>query len=224
MTGDDRILSVLIVDDHAMVRRGLLSFLDALDDISAVGEAEDGVQALEVLRRLEREERLPNVVLLDLMMPRMDGVETAKAIATEFPSVRTVILTGFSELERVETVLELGTAGYLLKDAGPAEVEAAIRAGARDELFIDPALTRALAPGSRARRPDVLDTLSPREREVLTLIGQGLANREIADRLRISERTARTHVSAMLGKLGCATRTQAAILAVRGGLVDDNGG
>lgn len=212
-------LGVLIVDDHAMVRRGLLSFLEAFDDIAAVGEAEDGVEALRTLRRLDAESRLPDVVLLDLMMPRMDGVETATAIAAEFPSVRTVVLTGFSELERVEAVLALGTAGYLLKDAGPAEVEAAIRAGARDELFIDPALARALAPGGRTRERKALDTLSPREREVLVLVGEGLANREIADRLRISERTARTHVSAMLGKLGCATRTQAAVVAVRQGLV-----
>lgn len=222
MTRGEATLGVLIVDDHAMVRRGLLSFLEAFDDIAAVGEAEDGVEALETLRRLASEERLPHVVLLDLMMPRMDGLETATAIAVEFPSVRTVVLTGFSELERVEAVLELGTAGYLLKDAGPAEVEAAIRAGARDELLIDPALARALAPG-RARQPRVLETLSPREREVLVLIGEGLANREIAERLRISERTARTHVSALLGKLGCATRTQAAVVAVREGLVSDTG-
>ncbi|MGW4484376.1 response regulator [Amycolatopsis sp. NPDC004368] len=213
-------LGVLIVDDHAMVRRGLLSFLAAFDDIAAVGEAEDGVDALVTLRRLAGDNRLPDVVLLDLMMPRMDGVETAKAIAAEFPSVKTVILTGFSELERVDAVLALGTAGYLLKDAGPAEVEAAIRAAARDELFIDPALARALAPGNRVRQPNAVDSLSPREREVLTLVGEGLANREIATRLRISERTARTHVSAVLAKLGCATRTQAAIVAVRTGLVE----
>ncbi|HLU54060.1 MAG TPA: response regulator transcription factor [Pseudonocardia sp.] len=212
-------LRVLVVDDHSVVRRGVVAYLDVLDDIEVAGEATDGRDALDRLAALERAEGLPHVVLMDLQMPRMDGVTATAEIAQRFPSVRVVILTSFGENERVHAALQHGASGYLLKDAGAAEVAAALYAAARDEVFLDAAVARRLAQDIRSPRHG-LSALTAREREILTLVAEGMSNKEIAATLVISERTARTHVSNVLGKLNLASRTQAALVAVREGLVE----
>lgn len=212
-------LGVLVVDDHAVVRRGVTAYLDVLDDVTVVGEAGDGREALDRLDSLSvLGSPLPRVVLMDLMMPVMDGVEATAEIARRHPEVKVVILTSFGEIERVNAALENGAAGYLLKDAGPSEVAEAIRAAARDEVFLDAAVARRLAQQMRAPQTG-LAVLTTREREVLALVAEGRSNREIADELVISERTARTHVSNLLGKLGLRSRTQAVLLAIKEGLV-----
>ena len=211
-------LRVLVVDDHSVVRRGVVSYLDVLDDVDVAGEATDGKDALDKLHALDTRGMLPDVVLMDLQMPRMDGVAATGEIARRFPSVRVVILTSFGETERVHAALQQGAAGYLLKDAGAAEVAAALYAAARDEVFLDAAVARRLAQEIRAPRSG-LRALTAREREILRLVAEGRSNKAIAAELVISERTARTHVSNLLGKLGLASRTQAALLAIREGLV-----
>ncbi|MGW3984752.1 response regulator [Streptomyces mirabilis] len=211
-------ITVFVVDDHAVVRRGIISFLEFVHDITFIGEAADGQQALEKLGAMQAHDELPDVVLLDLHMPRLDGVQTAAVIAERHPQIRTVILTSFSEIERVHAALAHGASGYVLKDASPDEVEEAIRASQRDEVFLDAAVTRVLT--QRLVNPSHgLGSLSAREREVLVLVAKGLSNRAIADQLSISERTARTHVSKLLAKLDLTSRTQAALVAVRDGLV-----
>jgi DNA-binding NarL/FixJ family response regulator len=211
-------LRVLVVDDHSVVRRGVVSYLDVLDDVEVAGEAADGRDALDKLDALDGAAALPHVVLMDLQMPRMDGVAATAEIARRFPSVRVVILTSFGENERVHAALQHGASGYLLKDAGAAEVAAALYAAARDEVFLDAAVARRLAQEIRGPRCG-LGALTTREREILTLVAAGLSNKEIAAELVISERTARTHVSNVLGKLNLTSRTQAALVAVREGLV-----
>jgi DNA-binding NarL/FixJ family response regulator len=212
-------LRVLVVDDHSVVRRGVVSYLDVLDDVDVAGEATDGKDALDQLHALDTHGMLPHVVLMDLQMPRMDGVAATAEIARRFPSVRVVILTSFGENERVHAALQQGAAGYLLKDAGAAEVAAALYAAARDEVFLDAAVARRLAQEIRGPRRG-LGALTSREREILVLVAAGMSNKEIAAELVISERTARTHVSNVLGKLNLTSRTQAALVAVREGLVE----
>jgi DNA-binding NarL/FixJ family response regulator len=212
-------LRVLVVDDHSVVRRGVVSYLDVLDDVDVAGEATDGKDAVDQLQALDARGMLPDVVLMDLQMPRMDGVAATAEIARRFPSVRVVILTSFGENERVHAALQQGAAGYLLKDAGAAEVAAALYAAARDEVFLDAAVARRLAQEIRGPRAG-LGALTAREREILALVAAGMSNKEIAAELVISERTARTHVSNVLGKLNLTSRTQAALVAVREGLVE----
>ena len=212
-------LRVLVVDDHSVVRRGVVSYLDVLDDVDVAGEATDGKDALDQLHALDTRGMLPDVVLMDLQMPRMDGVAATAEIARRFPSVRVVILTSFGENERVHAALQHGAAGYLLKDAGAAEVAEALYAAARDEVFLDAAVARRLAQEIRGPRAG-LGALTAREREILALVAAGMSNKEIAAELVISERTARTHVSNVLGKLNLTSRTQAALVAVREGLVE----
>jgi DNA-binding NarL/FixJ family response regulator len=190
-----------------------------LDDVDVAGEATDGKDALDQLHALDTRGMLPDVVLMDLQMPRMDGVAATAEIARRFPSVRVVILTSFGENERVHAALQQGAAGYLLKDAGAAEVAAALYAAARDEVFLDAAVARRLAQEIRGPRSG-LAALTAREREILALVAAGMSNKEIAAELVISERTARTHVSNVLGKLNLTSRTQAALVAVREGLVE----
>lgn len=209
---------VLIVDDHAVVRRGIRAYFEVLDEIEVVAEAHDGQDALDKLRAMAAHDELPDVVLLDLVMPRMDGVVATSRITTEYPGVRIVILTSFGEMERVHAALSNGASGYLLKSAGPTEVAAAIRAAARDEVFLDPAVARRLTR-KMVSPPTGLSALTERERGVLILVANGLSNKEIATQLVISERTARTHVSNVLRKLQLNSRTQAALVAVREGLV-----
>jgi DNA-binding NarL/FixJ family response regulator len=210
---------VLVVDDHAVVRRGLRAFVETEPALEVVGEADDGQQALDLLREWQTLGRpLPHVVLMDLRMPRMDGTEATERITADYPAVRVVILTSFGEAERVQAALAAGAAGYLLKDAEPGEVAAAIRAAAVGEVHLDSAVAGQLVRRMAAPRIG-LTALTPREREILALVAQGHANRTIAEKLVISERTARTHVSNVLGKLQLSSRTQAALLAIREGLI-----
>lgn len=211
-------ITVLIVDDHAVARRGISAYFDVLDDLESVGEAVDGQDALEQLAELDTYGRLPDVVLLDLVMPRMDGIAALKQIRQRYPGVKVVVLTSFGETERLNTTMQLGAAGYLLKDAGPLEVASAIQAAVRDEVFIDTAMARKLTQMLSSPAGGIA-SLTQRERAVLMLVGEGRSNRDIAQQLHISERTARTHVSNMLGKLNVRSRTQAALLAVNAGLI-----
>jgi len=214
-----RTIRLMVVDDHAIVRRGILAYVDAVPAVQVVGEAVDGQDALAKLGQWRAEGTpLPDVVLMDLQMPRMGGVEATEAIARAHPEVKVVVVTSFGEVERVHAALAAGAAGYLLKDAEPSEVVAAIRAAAAGEVHLDPAGTRQLT--RRMAGPQVgLAALTAREREILVLVAHGHSNRDIADRLVISERTARTHVSNVLAKLQLPSRTQAALLAIREGLI-----
>jgi DNA-binding NarL/FixJ family response regulator len=209
-------IRVLIVDDHGVVRRGLRGFLDLLDDIEVVGEAENGRQAVDLAARLQ-----PDVVLMDLLMPELDGLGAITAIKATQPDIEIVALTSFIEEEKVTTALEAGASGYLLKDADADEVASAVRAAHQGEVHLDPAVTRLLAQRMRARKtaPEPVEPLTDRELEVLGLLGKGSSNKEIATALTITERTARTHVSNILGKLDLSSRTQAALYAVERGLV-----
>ena len=219
MTGppSQHAIRVFLVDDHTVVRRGMRAFLAMLSDIEVIGEAADGQAALDELAVLDKADDLPDVVLMDLLMPRLDGVAATSAIKQRHPGVQVVALTSFSEAERVHAALEAGAAGYLLKDAEADELAAAIRAARDGEVHLDPVVARKLTQLLVA--PEHTATaLTAREREVLVLVARGKSNREIADALVISERTARTHVSNVLVKLGLASRTQAALWAIREGL------
>jgi len=215
-------IRVMIVDDHAVVRRGIRAYLEMLDEMEVVAEAADGQDALAMLRTMAAHHDLPDVVLLDLVMPRMDGVHATSQITDQYPGVRVVVLTSFGGTERVHAALAKGASGYLLKSAGPNDLAAAIQAAARDEVFLDPAVARRLTQ-EVVSPPNGLSALTDRERDVLILVGNGRSNREIADQLVISERTARTHVSNVLRKLQLSSRTQAALVAVREGLVAPQG-
>ena len=210
------VIAVLVVDDHAVVRRGITAYFELLDDIEVVDEAVDGRDALDKLAALVVNGSLPDVVLMDLVMPRMDGIETVGEIRSRYPDVAVVMMTSFGETRRVHAALEAGAVGYLLKDAGPTEVAAAVRAAVNDEMFIDPAVARALTREMVTPRRGI-DTLTERENVVLACVAEGKTNRQIARDLQISERTARTHVSNILAKLGLQSRTQAALLAVKEG-------
>ena len=212
---------MLLVDDHAVVRRGLLAFLDSEPDLEVVAEAEGGAQALELLARLASEGRPPHVVVMDLQMEPLDGIESTRQIRSRYSEVEVVALTSFGEEERVHAALDAGASGFLLKDSDADEVSAAIRAAHRGELPLDPAIARGLTSSLRAESGDGPDAeLTTRELEILRLLGAGKSNKEIAAELQISERTARTHVSNILGKLHLNSRTQAALWAVRQGLVE----
>ena len=215
MEGDGRI-RVLVVDDHAVVRRGLRGFLELQDDIVVIGDAADGAEAIARSADLR-----PDVILMDVLMPTLDGIAATAAIKGAQPEVEIVALTSFIEEARVVAALEAGATGYLLKDASDREVADAVRAAYRGEMRLDPAVARLLAERLRRREPDTApaERLSEREQEVLACLGRGLSNKEIAAELFITERTARTHVSNILGKLGLASRTQAALYAVERGYV-----
>ncbi|WP_217242237.1 response regulator transcription factor [Streptomyces sp. AC555_RSS877] len=221
-SGEPRPVRVLIVDDHAVVRRGIRAYLEVLDDMEVAAEAADGQEALTRLDAMAAHRELPDVVLIDLLMPKMDGVTAIGAIKQRHPGLRLVVLTSFGEMERVHAALAQGAAGYLLKDAEAGEVVAAIRAAARGEVFLDPAVARGLTQ-EIVSPPTGLASLTSRERDVLVLVAEGRSNQQIADELVISERTARTHVSNVLRKLRLTSRTQAALLAVRQGLVSPKG-
>jgi DNA-binding NarL/FixJ family response regulator len=220
-------IRVLLVDDHAMVRRGMRDFLELHDDIEVVGEAADGAEAIEQASALR-----PDIVVMDLMMPGIDGIEATARIRADLPTVEIIALTSFVEEARAVAAIEAGASGFLLKDAEADELAAAIRAAAAGEVHLDPAVAgivarrmRTAVGGSGAPAAgDGIASLTSRERDVLACVAQGLPNRAIADALGITERTARTHVSNILAKLGVADRTQAALLAVRRRLVPtDNG-
>jgi DNA-binding NarL/FixJ family response regulator len=201
-------IRVLIVDDHTVVRRGLRGFFDLLDDIEVVGEAEDGRRAVAMVETLR-----PEVVLMDIVMPQMDGIAAIGEIKKSHPEVEIVALTSFIEEDRVTAALEAGATGYLLKDAEADDVAAAVRRAHAGEVHLDPQVARMLAQRVRHPMPDH-EPLTEREREVLRLVARGHSNKEIAGLLDITERTARTHVSNILGKLDLASRTQAALWAI----------
>ena len=214
-------IRVLVVDDHAVVRRGLLAFLESEPDLEVVGDADGGAGALEAIARSDSEGRRPDVVLMDLQMTPVDGIQATREIRARHNDVEVVALTSFDDEERVHAALLAGASGYLLKDSDADEVVRAIRAAHRGELQIDPAVARGLVSSLGADpRGDPTGELTARELEVLRLVGAGKANKEIAVELGISERTARTHVSNILGKLRLNSRTQAALWAAREGLVD----
>jgi len=216
----DRKIRVLVVDDHAVVRRGLFDFLGSECDLEVVGEADGGADALDLLSRLDSDGCRPDVVVMDLQMAPLDGIETTRRIRAGYDDIEIVALTSFGDEERVYAALEAGASGYLLKDSDADEVAAAIRAAHRGELQLDPAVARRLTLSLRAvSGGDPAVELTTRELDVLRLLGAGKANKDIAADLSISERTARGHVSSILGKLGLSSRTQAALWAVREGLV-----
>jgi DNA-binding NarL/FixJ family response regulator len=210
-------IRVLLVDDHAVVRSGLRTFFDLLDDIEVVGEASDGSEGLAMTRRLQ-----PDVVLMDLLMPNMDGVTAIGRIKAELPETEIVTMTSFIEEEKVTAALEAGASGYVLKDAEAEEVAAAVRAAYHGEVHLDAAVARMLAQRMRSRKsePEPVEPLTDREKDVLRLLGQGMSNKDIGAALFITERTARTYVSNILGKLGLQSRTQAALYAVEHKLVE----
>jgi DNA-binding NarL/FixJ family response regulator len=208
-------IRVLIVDDHSVVRMGLRVFFDLQPDIEVVGEAADGSEGVAMARRLE-----PDVVLMDLLMPTMDGVTAIGRIKAERPETEIVTMTSFIEEEKVTSA---GASGYVLKDAEAEEVAAAVRAAFAGEVHLDPAVARLLAQRMRNRKSsgdELAEPLTEREKDVIRLLGQGMSNKDIGATLFITERTARTYVSNILGKLGLASRTQAALYAVEHKLVD----
>ncbi len=208
-------IRVMLVDDHAVVRRGLRGFLELLKDFDVVGEAENGREAVGLADRL-----VPDVILMDLLMPEMGGLEAIAAIKQAHPEIEIVAVTSFIEEEKVTSALEAGASGYLLKDAEAEEVAQAIRAAYNGEVHLDPAVSRLLAQRLRQRKDaEPVEPLTGREKEVLSQLAKGASNKEIAYELGITERTARTHVSNILGKLGLASRTQAALYAVEHKLV-----
>ena len=214
-TRDRTRIRVLLVDDHGVVRRGLRGYLELLDDIEVVGEAENGLRGVELAAELK-----PDVILMDIVMPQLDGIGAIGRIKSAQPGVQIVALTSFIEEEKVLAALESGASGFILKDADADDVAAAIRAAHNDEVHLDPAAARILAKGMRTRIEQApAESLTERELEVLSLVGHGRSNKEIATDLGITERTARTHVSNILGKLDLQSRTQAALYAVERHLV-----
>jgi len=207
-------IRVLVADDHAVVREGLRTFLGLQDGIEVVGEAADGEQAVVEAQRLA-----PDVVLMDLVMPGLDGVGAMRRLRESLPGARVIVLTSFGDDERLLPAIRAGAAGYLLKDAAPADLARAVRLAHRGEALLDPSvaarLVDALAQPRGAAAPE---PLTPREREVLALVARGFANKRIARELGIAEKTVKTHVGHVLAKLGVADRTQAAVHAVRAGL------
>jgi DNA-binding NarL/FixJ family response regulator len=212
-------IAVFLADDHSVVRAGLASYLATEPGIRVVGQASTGAEVLQRLAALEPAGDLPDVVLMDLLMPVMDGIEATREVKARWPEVEVVAVTSFVEEAHIRGALEAGAAGYLLKDADAEDVVAAIRAALAGETHLDPAAARVMAGLLRAAttpRPQ----LTARELEVLRLVAAGSTNRQIARELHVAERTARTHVSNILGKLGLASRTQAAMWAVREGIVE----
>jgi DNA-binding NarL/FixJ family response regulator len=204
-------IRVVLVDDHAVVRSGLAQLLGGAGDIEVVGQAGDGAEALDRVR-----ETRPDVVLMDLQMPGVDGVSATRAIVGE-ELADVLVLTSYSDAERIVGALDAGALGYLLKDAEPDEVLRGIRAVARGESPIDPKAARELLGARRTTSPAVAE-LTPREREVLGLVRQGLANKQIARRLGISERTVKAHLTSTFQRIGVVDRTQAALWAERNGV------
>jgi DNA-binding NarL/FixJ family response regulator len=199
-------IRVLLVDDHAVVRRGLAQLLGTEDDIEVIGDAGDGAEAITMAADLH-----PDVILMDLSMPVVDGIEATSVIMAASPEVHVIVLTTFSDRERILGSLEAGATGYVLKDADPDELITAIRAAVAGGSPLDPRAARVLLDAGRTRR--ALPALSPREEEVLRLVATGLANKQVSRRLGISERTVKAHLTNVFQQLGVTDRTQAALWA-----------
>jgi len=208
-------IRVLIVDDHPLFRQGVRLYLERQEQIHLAGEAEQGEEALEQLGKTP-----VDLVLLDLQMPRMDGLQTLEKIRAEWPEVKVLVLTSFGSWDKVYSALQVGASGYIIKDAPPQELLAAIKTVAAGGVCFGTEVARELL--ARVDRdkagPEEIDPLTPREKEVLKLMVRGLANREISEELVVSEKTVKTHVANILQKLGVKSRTQAALLAMREGL------
>ena len=216
MFGSTEAIRVLVVDDHAVVREGLRTFLELQEGIEVVGEAEDGGEAVRAAAELR-----PDVILMDLVMPRADGVAAMRELRRRLPSSRVIVLTSFAEDDRLLPAIQAGAAGYLLKDIEPRELARAVRAAHAGEALLDPAVAARLVDAiAQPPGEPPTDRLTARERQVLELIGRGLSNKLIARELGISEKTVKTHVGHVLAKLGVTDRTQAALHAVRAGLVE----
>ncbi len=208
-------IRVLIVDDHAIVRKGIRALFRSLPEIDVIGEAENGWEAIAEVERLQ-----PDVVLMDLLMPELDGIEATRRITAERPDVRILVLTSFAGEDKIFPAIKAGALGYHLKDSSPEDLVQAIRQVYRGESSLHPVIARKVLQelSNPSERPPTPDPLTPREVEVLQLVAQGRSNQEIADLLVISETTVRTHVSNILNKLHLASRTQAALYALREGL------
>ncbi|MDR3578140.1 MAG: response regulator transcription factor [Anaerolineaceae bacterium] len=212
-------IRVLIVDDHQVVRQGLRTFLNLHEDIDVIGEAEDGARAVEIVRQLQ-----PDIVLMDLVMPGLDGISATHQIKALNCPTQVIALTSFTEDDKVIPAIQAGASSYLLKDVSPDELVEAIRATNRGEVRLHPNIARKLmeqvahSPAPNSNR--VIDSLTAREREVIRLVAKGLSNQSIAQELVISEKTVKTHVSNILNKLDLTDRTQLAIFAIQNGLVD----
>lgn len=209
-------IRIFIADDHTIVRSGVQALLETIDDLTVVGEAADGQQAVQRALHLR-----PNVILMDLEMPILDGIGAIGQIMAQWPEARILVLTSFATDDRVFPAVKAGALGYLLKDSGPEALVDAIRQVHRGESWLHPKIARKLMlelsrPAS-ASQPPTADPLTPREVDVLQLVAQGLGNQEIADKLVIGEATVRSHVSNILSKLHLASRTQAALYALREG-------
>lgn len=207
---------ILIVDDHAVVRQGLITFLELQDEIEVVGEASNGKEALQRVQELE-----PDVVLMDLVMPVMDGLTAIKQIKQMRPSTEVIALTSFADDEKVFTAIRSGATGYLLKDVQPNDLVKAVLAADRGEVQLHPEVAKLLMHEVVAptKEVDSLDELTEREREVLGLLGLGMSNKEIAYKISVSEKTVKAHVSSILNKLNLPGRTHAALYASKRGLV-----
>ena len=213
----ERKISVLIVDDHPIVRQGLQTLLELHDDIRVAGEAADGKSAVALCARLK-----PDVVLMDLVMPEMDGISATRQICALGQGTRVIALTSFVEDDKVIPAIQAGAVSFLLKDVSPVDLIDAIRAAYHGEARLQPTVMRKLmnqVAAEPAARPAPVPELTERELEVLRLVAEGLSNREIADRLVISEKTVKTHVSSLLSKLGLEDRTRLAIYALKNNLV-----
>ena len=214
-------IRLLIVDDHELVRQGFMAMMSVEPGLDVVGEAADGVEAVELARSLQ-----PDVILLDLAMPRKDGIEATREIRVDNPNARILIITSFAEDEKVFQAVKAGALGYLLKDSSPEALLRAINAVYEGRLSLHPDIALKLIEelNRPLDQPPTEDPLTEREEEVLILVAKGLSNKEIAERLVVTERTVSAHVSNILGKLHLANRTQAALYALREGLTDLNSG
>jgi NarL family two-component system response regulator LiaR len=208
------VISVVIADDHPFVRHGLRTYLETLDDMEVSGEATNGAEAVELVERLR-----PDVVLMDLVMPELDGVGAIRRIHESVPQTKVIALTSFDDDEKVFPAIKAGAAGYLLKDVRPADLAEAIRKASRGEALLAPSVTARLMQ-EVVGGPPPSAALTRRELEVLRLIARGMSNKLIARELVVSEKTVKTHVSNILAKLHLADRTQAALYAVREGLAE----